>query len=196
MGRPIRRPCKRRAGEPAARVLSGTVARRPDAALVDRHFVQVAAPPTGHGPRVDTVVRGAVLSGGARGAGGVSGKTQVRQNRSRYLAARLRLRRGRRADGQGRAGRPGARGGARARTRHQLLRHGADVRQRRERAQSRPRAEGAEARCVCRHEGAAAADRTGPDRRGDRRLARGQPQAAAARRVDLFQFHNAIVETT
>ena len=49
------------------------------------------------------------------------------------------------------------------------------------RAQSRPRAEGAEARCLCRHEGAAAADRTGPDRRSDRGLARRQPAAAAAR---------------
>ena len=121
-----------------------------------------------------------LISGGKQhGGGGSDGQAQIWADGSRHFAARLRLRRGRRADDQGHRGRSGACGQASARARHQLFRHGADVRQRRKRAQSRAGTEIIEAGRLCRHQGATAANRAGQDRRGDRRLARSQPRAAA-----------------
>ena len=46
--------------------------------------------------------------------------------------------------------------------------------------QSRAGLQGAETRRLCRHQGAAAADRARPDRRRDRRLAGGQPASACS----------------
>ena len=122
------------------------------------------------------------------------GTTNTRQDRRRGCGAGLRLRRRGRAHGARHRRRPGARGGAGACARHQLLRHRARLRRRRVGEEPRPCAQDAQADRGRRHQVPHSRRCTRPRRPGGDGLPRGEPGRLGLDRVDLLQLHNPISE--
>ena len=125
------------------------------------------------------VLQGRVHSDSSEGAN--HGETDTRQDRRRGRGARLRLRRRGRAHGARHRCRPGAGGGAGARARHQLLRHGADLRQRRVGEEPRPRPQDPPAERGRRHQGPHPGRGARPRRRGGDGVPRGEPRPSRPR---------------